>query len=63
MDFPYPMSSFPNLGLLVGIIGLDKKKMSVKLSIFSFPPVLTYVLGAQKKRLIETVLLSTHNIQ
>ena len=24
--------------------------------------VLTYVLGAQKNRLIETVLLSTHNI-
>ena len=24
--------------------------------------ILTYVLGAQKNRLIETVLLSTHNI-
>ena len=43
-------------------IGLDKKKLSVKLLIFSYPPVLTYVLGAQKNRLIETVLLSTHNI-
>ena len=31
--------------------------------IFSYPPVLTYVLGAQKNRLIETVLLSTHNIR
>ena len=30
--------------------------------IFSYPSVLTYVLGAQKNRLIETVLLSTHNI-
>ena len=28
----------------------------------SYPLVLTYVLGAQKNRLIETVLLSTHNI-
>ena len=30
--------------------------------IFSYPSALTYVLGAQKNRLIETVLLSTHNI-
>ena len=30
--------------------------------ILSCPSVLTYVLGAQKNRLIETVLLSTHNI-
>ena len=30
--------------------------------IFSYPSVLTYVLGAQKNCLIETVLLSTHNI-
>ena len=30
-------------------------------NIFS-PSVLTYVLGAQKNRLDETVLLSTHNI-
>ena len=29
--------------------------------IFSYPSVLTYVLGAQKNRPIETVLLSTHN--
>ena len=36
--------------------------MSVKLEIFSYASVLTYVLGAQKSRLIETVLLSTHNI-
>ena len=45
------------------IIGLDKKKsFSVKLSIVSYPSVLTYVLGAQKNRLIETVLLSTQTI-
>ena len=29
---------------------------------FSYPSILTYVLGAQKNGLIETVLLSTHNI-
>ena len=43
--------------------GLDKKKISsVKMLIFSYLSVLTYVFGAQKNRLIETVLLSTHNI-
>ena len=39
-----------------------KKKFNVKLSIFLYPSVITYVFGAQKNRLIETVLLSTHNI-
>ena len=34
----------------------------MKMLIFSYPSVLTYVLGAQKNHLIETVLLSTHNI-
>ena len=34
----------------------------VKLYIFSYPSILTYVLGAQKNRLTETVLLSTLNI-
>ena len=34
----------------------------VQLVIFSNPSVLTYVMGAQKNRLIETVLLSTHNV-
>ena len=38
------------------------KNRCVKLSIFSYPYVLAYVLGAQKNRLIEMVLLSTHNI-
>ena len=38
------------------------KKFSLKLLIFSYPSVLAYVLGAQKNRLIETVLLSTNNI-
>ena len=45
------------------ITGLDKTKfLSVKLLIFSYPSVLTYVLGAQKNHLIETVLLSIHSI-
>ena len=35
---------------------------SVKLKIISYPLVLAYVLGAQKNDLIETVLLSAHNI-
>ena len=38
------------------------KRFSIKLKIFSYPSILTYVLSAQKNRLIETVLLSTHNI-
>ena len=42
--------------------GLDKQIFSVLLQIFSYPSLLTYVLGAQKNHLIETVLLSTHNI-
>ena len=36
--------------------------MSVKLKLFSYQSIKTCVLGAQKNRLIETVLLSTHNI-
>ena len=33
-----------------------------KIVIISYPSILTYVLGSQKNHLIETVLLSTHNI-
>ena len=36
--------------------------MSVKFLIFSYSSVLAYVLGDQKNRLNETVLLSPHNI-
>ena len=36
--------------------------MSIKLLLFSYLSIKTCVLGAQKNRLIETVLLSTHNI-
>ena len=35
-------------------VGLDKKRIECK--------IVTYVLGAQKNRLIEMVLLSTHSI-
>ena len=43
--------------------GLDKQKnSSVKMKIFSYPSVVTYGFGAKKSRLIETVVLSTHNI-
>ena len=38
------------------------KCFSVKLSKISYPSFLTCVMGAQKNCLIETVLLSTHNI-
>ena len=38
------------------------KNFSVQLLICSYPLFLTYVLNAQKNRLIEVVLLSTHNI-
>ena len=63
-----------NLTIQVGVIGQIKQNLcmckgldetqflSVKLLMFSYPSVLTYVLRAQKNRLIETVLLSTHNI-
>ena len=32
------------------------------MQLFSYSAILTYVLGAQKNRLTETVLSSTHNI-
>ena len=43
-------------------IGPVKHIFSVKLRLFSYPSVYTCVFGAQKNRLIKTVLLSTHNI-
>ena len=41
---------------------VKQKIICVKLRLFSYPSGQTYVFGAQKNRLIETVLLSTHNI-
>ena len=38
------------------------KFLRLKLSLFSYPSIEKFVFGAQKNRLIETVLLSTHNI-
>ena len=38
------------------------KNFQCKIVNISYPSILTYVLGAQKNRLIEMVLLSTHNI-
>ena len=43
-------------------IGQDKHNFESKIVMFSYPSVLTYVLGAQKNHLIEMVLLSAHNI-
>ena len=40
----------------------QKKKPRVEVLIFSFPSLLTCVLGVQKNRLIETALLSCQNI-
>ena len=41
---------------------VKQKNVSVKVRLFSYPSVLSCDLGAQKNRLNETVLLSTHNI-
>ena len=40
----------------------EQNALVVKLRIFPYLSILTFVLGAQKNHLIETVLLSTHNI-
>ena len=37
----------------------DKQILSIKLQLFSYPTIKTCVLGVQKNRLIETVLLRT----
>ena len=62
----YNMMKFVNLYPLLlsgNNTGLDKQNFwAENCKYFSYPSVLTYVLGAQKNRLIETVLLSTHNI-
>ena len=44
-------------------IGHDKQNFrTLKCEYFPTNLLLAYVLGAQKKRLFETILLSTHNI-
>ena len=52
----------PSVLVEVVLFHRDTIFLSGKLLIFSYPSVLTCVLGAQKNSLIETVLLSTHNI-
>ena len=50
---------------MIFTIGLDlyiNKKFERKIVNILYPSVITYVLGTQKNRLIETVHLSTHNI-
>ena len=48
----------------LALVEINKTKIHVvKLCIFSSPPVLTFVFGAQKNRLIETDLLITRNIR
>ena len=42
--------------------GLDKQKIQCKIENIFIPIVFFKCFGAQKNRLIETVLLSTHNI-
>ena len=42
--------------------GLENNILSVILQVFSYLSVLTYVLSAQKNRLIEIFHLHTHNI-
>ena len=65
---PYPYNTLINYNIFLHKniscgTGLDKLNfLSTKLLIFSCPSVLTYVLGAQKNRLIETVLLNIHII-
>ena len=44
------------------IIGLDNQKNQRRIVNIFLPIILAYVLAALKNRLIETVLLSTHNI-
>ena len=54
----------PGSKIIYGIqhTGLDNKKFHPKIVSIFLHIILAYVLGAQNNRLIETVLLSTHNI-
>ena len=52
------------MGCPTKYIGPDKERIvcALKLHLFPYLSILTCVLGAQRSCLIETVLLSTHNI-
>ena len=41
---------------------INNKKKYGKMLLFSYLLILTFLMGAKKNHLIETVLLSTHNI-
>ena len=58
----YVLFVFYRIVTVIGVGPVKKKIICVKLQEFSYQSVKTCVLGAQKNRLIETVLLSTHNI-
>ena len=47
--------------ITIGLV-LKAKFFSLNLLLFSYPSIFTCVLDAQKNLLIETVLLSIHNI-
>ena len=44
------------------VLSIYEWPLKTGFTVFSYPLILTCVLGAQNKRLVETVLLSTHNI-
>ena len=58
-----PVGTYSNLTGLNGNYSFRLAKLStVKLVLFIYPSIEINVFGAQKNRLIETVLLRTHNI-
>ena len=74
-DFSRPMSVFPVLFKANLIFKTFQNKFNFQDSpvysstfqacvnpVFSYSPIQTYVVGAQKKCLIETFLLSSHSI-
>ena len=52
----------PSLIETILYTGLEKHIFSTEIVIIFLPILLSICLGAQENRLIETVLLSTHNI-
>ena len=50
------------MSFIFNIIGLDKHTFEGIIVNIFLPSFLAFVLGAQKNCLIETVILSTHNI-
>ena len=46
----------------ISLSGPETGEQAIKSNFFSFFPIKTYVVGTQKNRLIETVLLGTQNM-